>query len=729
METGSFRLVEGETFKWQGREWVVKDSQANSKVTLVDQATGELQDEDRHVLVEALFSGALRVTGTAEKGSTKNRQRNTTLLDLSDYPPQLVAVAKYRLHVIEPLLASEVSSRKVLTNDEVKSRVTEIQKEHGKEPTALALMGDGTLDSKKKGPLIQSVSERSIRYWISIYEGSGRLLTSLIPNVGKRAKGSHMPHKTRMEVIIANVIDAIYMVPEETCANKVLREVAVKVAEANVSLPPDEMLKEPSIRTIQRRISSLDAREVMAVKKGTRAAERAFAQYGQVLYPEQPLAEYEMDNSLTNLIVIDDEDNLPIGRLNYTSSIDLATRYPTGLYMGFGPPSSVSALGCLLHMISPKGDLMKKYPGLQHQWLAYGIPAKLRVDNGADFISQAFRDACEALGIVLEYTPARRPESKPTIERSFGTHNSFFHSLPGTTFSNLIERGDYDSEGDACVLLSELDAMIHIHLLDIYAESSHRGLNGGIPARRWEKLTSGLFTPRLPFNADELQALVGHTEMRVVHRYGVEHENLRYNDDALGELRVALKGAQTKVKINPSDLGVVQVHDPFNKRYIPVRALNYEYASGKSLAKHLIIAEHARKLDGEVNNVSLGLAEREIRKRVEKGRASKQKTLTARTKAARDESDGRSISSFSVEERWGTAGARRDDARENEGDEIAAAVEALDIERQNAALAADSANADSANTAAETDATPPANPTQAVQDEDEWGYDYVPVKR
>jgi putative transposase len=726
MESGSIRFVEGEKFKWQGREWLIKDSRANGKVTLVDQATGEVQDEDRLTLVEALFSGKLRVTTTAEKGSTKNRQRNNTPLDLSDYPPQLVAVAKYRLRVIEPLLAadSEVSSHKVLTNDEVKSRVGEIQKEHGKEPAAVANTGDETLGNKKKGPLIESVSERSIRSWLSIYEGRDRVLASLIPNVGKRARGSHMPHKTRLEVIVSNVIDEIYMVRAEISANKVHREVAVRVEEANVNLPPDEKLKTPSIRTIQRRINNLDAREVMTVKAGTRAAERAFAQYGQVLYPEQALAEAEMDNAFTNLIVIDDEDNLPIGRLHYTKSIDLASRYPLGLYMGFGAPSSVSALGCLLHMISPKGDLMKRYPGLQHQWLAYGIPAKLRVDNGADFTSKAFRDACEALGIVLEYTPAYRPESKPTIERSFGTDNSFFHSLPGTTFSNLIERGDYDSEGDACVLLSELDAMIHIYLLDIYAESSHRGLNGGIPARRWEKLTSGLFTPRLPFNADELQALVGLTEMRVVHRYGVEIANLRYNDDALGPLRVALEGAQTKVKINPSDLGVVQVHDPFNERYIPVRALNYEYASGKSLAKHLIIAEHARNLDGEVNPVSLGLAEREIQKRVETGRASKQKTLAARTQAARFESDGQSISSFSIQDGWGKASARRAEERDNEGDEIAAVVEALDVERQNAALAADTTN-----TVAETDATSLASPKQAAQDEDEWGYDYVPAKR
>jgi putative transposase len=725
MVTGSNRFVEGETFKWQEREWLIKKSQADAKVTIVDQATGETRVEDRQTLVEALFSGKLRFTSSEGKGFTKSSKCNATILDLSDYPAYLVDVAKYRLYVIEPLLPTngEGSNHKVLTTDAILRRVEQIRKEHAKEPRGAATEDDSSRGNKKKRSLIQSVSVRSIRYWIKLYIESGRLLASLVPNVNKRARGSHMPNKKRLEMIITNVIDEIYMVREEISAAKVHREVALRVDEANATLSQAEKLKPPSIRTIQRRINKLDAKEVMTAKEGTRAANRAFAQYGQVLYPEEPLAEAEMDNALTNLIVIDDVDNLPIGRLNYTSSIDLATRYPLGLYLGYGTFSRVSALGCLLHMISPKGDLMKRFPGLQHQWLAYGIPAKLRVDNGPDFTSQDFRDACEMLGIVLEYAPAYRPESKPTIERSYGTLNSLFHSLPGTTFSNPIERGDYDSEEEACVMLSDIEAMVYIYLLDIYAESKHRGLNGGIPARRWEKLTSGLFTPRLPFNADQLQSLVGHTEFRVVHRYGVEYENLRYNDEALGPLRVALKGATTKIKINPSNLGIIQVHDPFNQRYIPARALNYEYASGKSLAKHLIISEHARNSDGEVNTVSLGQAEREIRKRVENGRASKQKTLAARTRAERYESDGQSISNYSSDGGWESSNARRADELENQGEEIAAAIEALDVERQNAAN-----NAGATITGAEMDSTPLSGAEQTFQDDDEWGYDYRPTK-
>ena len=68
----------------------------------------------------------------------------------------------------------------------------------------------------------------------------------------------------------------------------------------------------------------------------------------------------------------------------------------------------------------------------------------------------------------------------------FGTLNTgLLHQLPGTTFSNTRQRGDYDSVKNACVGLDVLVKALHLFLLDEYAEDFHRGL-GGIPARKWE---------------------------------------------------------------------------------------------------------------------------------------------------------------------------------------------------------------------------------------------------
>jgi putative transposase len=62
-----------------------------------------------------------------------------------------------------------------------------------------------------------------------------------------------------------------------------------------------------------------------------------------------------------------------LGRLTLTYCLDTATRYPLGYYLGFEPPSYLTAMECLHHAIRPKEDVRQLH-GAAHAWLAYGIP-------------------------------------------------------------------------------------------------------------------------------------------------------------------------------------------------------------------------------------------------------------------------------------------------------------------------------------------------------------------
>jgi putative transposase len=244
------------------------------------------------------------------------------------------------------------------------------------------------------------------------------------------------------------------------------------------------------------------------------------------------LERVEIDHTRSDLIVIDDRDHLPLGRLTLTYCLDMATRYPQGYYLGFEPPSYLAVMECLYHAIHPKDNVREKY-GTEHDWPVYGIPATLVVDNAREFIGRDLQDACLLLGTVLQQTPVQTPEFRAGVERMFRSLNTMcFHGLPGTTFSNPRERGDYDSAQQACVYLSDVDRILNIFIVDIYAERFHRGLNG-IPARRWEALTQHGFAPGLPPNAEELSILLGRTTERVIHHYGIEFVSLRYNCDEL----------------------------------------------------------------------------------------------------------------------------------------------------------------------------------------------------
>ncbi len=87
-----------------------------------------------------------------------------------------------------------------------------------------------------------------------------------------------------------------------------------------------------------------------------------------------------------------------------------------------------------------------------------GKPGQLYLDNAAEFKSEALRRGCEQHGIRLDYRPLGRPHYGGIVERIIGTAMQMIHDeLPGTTFSNHDQRGDYDSENKAALTLHELE--------------------------------------------------------------------------------------------------------------------------------------------------------------------------------------------------------------------------------------------------------------------------------
>ena len=261
------------------------------------------------------------------------------------------------------------------------------------------------------------------------------------------------------------------------------------------------------------------------------------------------------------------------------------------------------------------------------------------IDNGKEFIGRDLEDACLLLGIVLQYTPVRTPQFKAGVERMFGSMNTmFFHALPGTTFSNPVERGNYNSAGQACVYLSEVDKMLNIFLVDIYAQRFHHGLNG-IPARQWDEKVQHGFAPALPPSAEELPVLLGRTTTRVLHHYGIEFASLRYNCDDLLALRTRLKGQPTKIKYHPADLSCLYVFDSLEQHYIRVPALDQEYTQGLSLWKHRIIRQAVLEMQDQVDLVALGRAKRKIQQIVDAARQRKRQST--RTRIARWDTAGK----------------------------------------------------------------------------------------
>ena len=622
------RFSMGANFIWSEIPYEIVRVLLGRKVSIEHLFKSEIRTVDISELETALYAGDLEFIVHGRQAKTKQGGGTSTeskYLSLDECPPHRVEIAKFRHKVIMPLL--KIVGRK-RTREDIKSRVEEVKKE---------------FDASLEKTLITSVSVSSIYRWIGYWFQGGEDLRALIPetenNGGKR--------KARLDLevlkIVDQVIDEMYFKRELVTIDDVFNEVSVRIDEENKKRQTNEKMKAPSRSSVARRIEALDLSRKFAAKHGKRTAALKFKQYGQMSYPEWPLERVEIDHTRSDIIVIDDKDNLPLGRLTLTLCIDTATKYPLGYYMGFEPYSYYAVMECLYHAIRPKRNVRELY-GTEHDWIAHGVPYTLVVDNGREFVGKDLQDACSLLGIILERNPVKSPYLKSGIERLYRTANSMlFHTLPGTTFSNIQKRGDYDSMKQACIYLSDIDKLMHLFIVDKYAERFHRGL-GGIPARRWELALESGFDPRVPESANQLNILLSRVEYRDIWHYGVDFESIRYNTPDSGELallRTRLNGEKTKIKYHPGDLSYINVYDPFEEKYIELKATGtyQEYTQGLSLWKHRVIRDAILQEQRKVSPVALGQTKRKMQAIVDAGQ--ERKRTSTRTRGGRWDTSGK----------------------------------------------------------------------------------------
>ncbi|MBI3583196.1 MAG: transposase [Nitrospinae bacterium] len=291
---------------------------------------------------------------------------------------------------------------------------------------------------------------------------------------------------------------------------------------------------------------------------------------------EPTLERVEIDHTKLDLMVIDPERRLPFGRPWLTTAVDIYTKSALGIYLSFDPPSYLSVMQSLIHTITSKAYVQKKYPSIVNTWDTYGIMETLVPDNANEFICTHFEDACLQLGIVIQYAPPRLAWYKGSVERYFGTINrQLLHQQPGTTFSNIIDKADYDTKKNAIISMDTLLEIIHKWIIDIYHQQEHRGIKN-TPAQAW-KTAIEEFPPALPPNKRELEVLLGMIEERTVSAKGIELFGLFYNCDELLSLRLGQKREKVKIKYDPTDISVIHAFDQFKGVFIPIPALDQSY--------------------------------------------------------------------------------------------------------------------------------------------------------
>ena len=103
--------------------------------------------------------------------------------------------------------------------------------------------------------------------------------------------------------------------------------------------------------------------------------------------------------------------------------------------------------------------------GIRLPWPIAGLPRAMHVDNAKEFHSRALGRGCRQHGIHLDHRPVRTPRYGGHIERLMGTLMRRIHELPGTTFSNIREKGDADPAAAASLTMRELEMAFALDVL------------------------------------------------------------------------------------------------------------------------------------------------------------------------------------------------------------------------------------------------------------------------
>lgn len=430
------------------------------------------------------------------------------------------------------------------------------------------------LEDKGNGKLLLEIAEENnisaatIYRWIEKFESTGQI-TSLVPEKSDGGKGSSRL-SPEVDSIMNIVIQELYLSKQKNPIVKVAREIKRRCKLVD--------LKPPHINTIRNRILAISEETKVRFREGKKAANDKFnPNIGNFPDPEFPLSVVQIDHTLLDIILVDEIYRKPIGRPWITLAIDVYSRMVTGLYISFDPPGALGTGMCVANSILPKEAWLTRLD-IDGDWPCWGRMTKLYADNAKEFRGHMLSRACEEYGINLEWRPVKTPHWGGHIERLLGTFLGEIHTLPGTTFSNPKQRGEYDSEGKAAFTLMEFEKWLVYFIVNIYSKRIHSSI--GMPP--FHKFQEGIYQktgipPRI-FNEIKVKLDFLPYVERSIQEYGVVIDHIHYFGDVMRKWihsvdRITVKNRQKRkfiFKRDPRDISVVYFFDPELKEYFQI---------------------------------------------------------------------------------------------------------------------------------------------------------------
>lgn len=290
---------------------------------------------------------------------------------------------------------------------------------------------------------------------------------------GRQKKASYL-HRTVYRIIDETIREAIAS-EEGTSMAKIYERIS--------ELCKSQELMPPHRDTIQRRMKeagfSLSRRRRLGPHK-YRESSRPLKSKHEVSHPG---AEFQIDHTLIDLMVLCDLRRFVLGRMWLTLVLDVFSRVVMGFYLSFRAPSMTSVARALTLAVSDKSKALAQWGLSDLEWPMRGVPLVVHTDHGPEFHSHGYLRGCQEHGITPRWRLATRWGGH--IERMIGTLMAKLHLLPGTTFSNVPQRIKYQPQARAVMTVSDVLRYV-VAMICEYHDTKHRSL-GVTPRMRWEE--------------------------------------------------------------------------------------------------------------------------------------------------------------------------------------------------------------------------------------------------
>jgi len=417
------------------------------------------------------------------------------------------------------------------------------------------------------------VDASTLYRWFSAYrKGSGRL-SALAPKKGGSKHHSRLD--PRVEALLCEAVDQFFLKQPRKPITSVWDDLDDACQAAG--------LEPPHVNTLRNRIARLEKHLVLERRYSARVArEKLGALPSSFEGASAPHALVQIDHTKGDVLLVDEETRLPIGRPWLTLVEDIYSRMILGFYVSLDPPSALSVGLAIAHAVLPKDAWLAEH-GIDLVWPCQGLLGCVYVDSGLDLNGSLMKRGCQEHGIDLQNRPLGQPDFGGHIERLIGTLMRKTHELPGTTYSNVAEKGDYDATAQACMTLQEFETWIAQYILGVYHNRPHRGIDRQSPRQRYEAWfqehgkTFGITGAPLPEDPQRFRLDFLPFKEQTIQRYGVEMlHGTCYFADVLRpfikerDAENPEKGRRFRFAYDPRDISIIYFWHPVAEEYIPI---------------------------------------------------------------------------------------------------------------------------------------------------------------